>query len=334
MQRITMIGLPRPCGGAFTERGHTILLWRKMGWDVRVLATLPETKPNPWIDRLKAAGCEVVSDVEAVHSLKDELCVSFCCQLAVARWSMLHARGCRLVWSPCMNDALRIETKAFPLCKPTAVHFQSKYQASRLAARYPESRHFVIPGAFDVADFPFSPAVRDKQFVVGKLSRAMRTKWPADLWDVLGETRAKGREDLRALCMAWDDTLTFRLGKPPDWATALEQDAITSREFMGRCHALYCAGQTDTENWPRVGLEAMASGVPIVADNRGGWLEMLDPDSGFLVSDSKGGMAALRELSSNELRRRAMVEAARARVERLADPSLLGKAWETALNSL
>ena len=29
------------------------------------------------------------------------------------------------------------------------------------------------------------------------------------------------------------------------------------------------------ENWPRSGLEAMASGVPIVAQNRWGWKEMI-----------------------------------------------------------
>ena len=40
------------------------------------------------------------------------------------------------------------------------------------------------------------------------------------------------------------------------------------------------------ENWPRAGLEAMAAGVPIVAQNDWGWREMIEHGvTGFLGGD-------------------------------------------------
>ncbi len=45
--------------------------------------------------------------------------------------------------------------------------------------------------------------------------------------------------------------------------------------FLQSLHVLVQSNAAAVENWPRVGLEAMAAGVPLVVDAKGGWLEML-----------------------------------------------------------
>lgn len=287
--RITMLGMAAPVGGAMVEWGHTCLLWKKLGWFVKIIATGAEPTSNPWIERLRMAGCEIELDPGAIGSLRDELCVTICSQGGLAAWPALRQRGCRLIYSPAMNHSVYGDFNLFQHCPPTALHFQSRFQANRLARAYydklgfPQDRRFIIPGAFEIDDFPFRPAARTGPFVVGKLARPCRTKWPSNLWAMLSELRRLAPAE--ALCMAWNKDVEVRLGKPPHWARCLPPDAITSQAFLGQCHALLCLNGGDLENNPRVGMEAMASGVPVVADCRGGWPDMIEPGvSGFLVN--------------------------------------------------
>ena len=334
--QITMIGLPRTSGGGWVERGHTALLWRKIGWGVRVIATLPEEKFNPWIDRLRNAGCEVILDPDAIDSVSDSIVAAFCCKGAVSAWPKLKERGCRLIYASCMTIPLRYEATIWMKHPPSMVMFQSEYQKSRLWKTYKKwgaRKHCLIHGAFEINDFPYHPRKRRARFVVGKLARVSRTKWPVDLWKVLGAARASVGK-LEALCQGWDGPLEHMIGKPPEWARGLPEDTLPSFAFLSCCHALYCAGQHDTENWPRVGLEAMAQGVPIIADAKGGWLEMLTPETGILVNSPTECRDAIVALATDEPKRLAMTEAARKRVEKLANPEKIAKDWENAIREL
>jgi hypothetical protein len=312
-----------------------------MGWKVTVIATRPEPPGNPWPARLEAAGCQVILDPAAIGSLHDEVCIGFCCQGALAAWPGLRERGCRFIYSPCMNHTVYGDFNLFKICPPTALHFQSRFQADRLAKAYydklssPRDRRFVIPGAFEIADFPYRPAEHNGRFVVGKLARPCRTKWPSDLWTIIGDLRRKGRINAEALCMAWNEDVEVRLGKPPSWARCLPAGAMSSQAFLDNCHALLALNGGDLENNPRVGMEAMASGVPIVADSRGGWSEMVENGvSGLLVDSSEEAVDRLRDLAGNELLRRQMIAAARKQVEALSDPSVIGHLWKAALDAI
>jgi hypothetical protein len=234
-----------------------------------------------------------------------------------------------------MNYAIGDAERVFRDCPPTMGHFQSKYQASCLGEKYKSwgcEKQVIIPGAFELDDFPFSPRPRDG-FCVGKLARAAPTKWPVGLWKVLGEVKAKV-PDTSALCMAWSGFLEQLLGHPPSWANCLRQDSISSLEFMDRCHALYC-GMAETENDPRVGMESMARGVPVVADRKGGWGESIqDNVSGLLVDGPFESMNALRKLGEDDEFRMEIVHNARRSVEEKRNPEILGPLWKSALELL
>ncbi|MBC7338225.1 MAG: glycosyltransferase family 4 protein, partial [Clostridia bacterium] len=133
----------------------------------------------------------------------------------------------------------------------------------------PEQGH-LIRGAFDVSEFPFCPRQHrpNSEFVIGRLARPDLDKWSSNTWPIYGMVPYRSR---KALVMGWNDRLQQKLGHPPEWATCLKPNEIPVQEFLARCHVLMPVNGGARENWPRVGLEAMAAGVPIVTQNQGGW---------------------------------------------------------------
>ncbi len=90
------------------------------------------------------------------------------------------------------------------------------------------------------------------------------------------------------------------------------------------------------ENWPRVGLEAMAAGVAVVAQNEWGWREMIDHGkTGFLGSCDEELAHYTAMLAYDEKLRMRMVHAARDRlVTELANPDVLWAGWKHLFESI
>jgi glycosyltransferase involved in cell wall biosynthesis len=135
--------------------------------------------------------------------------------------------------------------------------------------------------------------------------------------------------------MGWTLPLVRKCGSPPPWAECHAPQSLTAGDFLGRCHALLGLNGGARENWPRVGLEAMACGVPLVCQNLWGWREMIvDGETGFLT-DSDDEMAfRLAQLAYDEPLRQKILLAARAHVERLAEPTRLAGQWRALFEIL
>jgi len=346
--RAWLLGCPSTFGGADTERGHTALLWRKAGLSVSVLY-FPECRcgirpvipdpSNPWMAPLREAGVSFVpgepGKLGEVPGLAGGTLVGMCHPHALHNWPELKALGCKLIWSPCMTNLRLDESATFSDTPPTAVHFQSRFQASQLIHEYRAfgcNEFHYIRGAFD--PLPFKPLAHKPgtPFVVGRLARACRTKWTPHLWELLGAVRDRGF-DVRALCQGWDDTLTAHCGEPPEWATCLPRDALPVEEFLGRCHAMISCNWGVEENWPRVGLEAMSAGVPLVVENSGGWPEMLG-GAGIRCEKLGDYVPQLAGLASSEMYRQEMIELGRKRMGEISKPGVLAKQWLAVLSSM
>ena len=108
--------------------------------------------------------------------------------------------------------------------------------------------------------------------------------------------------------MGWTDRLAGKLGKPPAWATCLKPQEISTQDFLARCHAQLCINGGARENWPRVGLEAMAAGCAVVASRAAGMDGVIsDGINGLLVppGDSTAlASAMIALLSDGNLRQR------------------------------
>jgi len=66
---------------------------------------------------------------------------------------------------------------------------------------------------------------------------------------------------------------------------------------------------------PRVILEAMAAGLPIVADNWGGAVDRVTPETGWLCGTKQEHLAVLKHLSYEELKQKGEAAKERARSE-------------------
>ena len=86
----------------------------------------------------------------------------------------------------------------------------------------------------------------------------------------------------------------------------------------------------------RFGLKVVTAGVPIVADDRGGWAEMIqDGKTGFLVSSPAAAVDRVCWLLDHPDEREEMAHAARFALENdLANPTRIGWAWLDLFESL
>jgi len=85
-----------------------------------------------------------------------------------------------------------------------------------------------------------------------------------------------------------------------------------------------------------VGLEAMAAGVPLVVDARGGWTEMLSHgQTGYLCHTADEFAYYAARLAYDEPHRLELARQARqALTGRLADPQVLWSQWRALFEEL
>ena len=343
MTQVFLIGVPQPCGGGNVEGGETALLWRRMGIEVTCLyfsncrcgrpVTAPHSDANPWVRRLTDAGVRFVAGtsdrLREVPGLAGSTLSAFCVSHAMHNWPEMAGMGCRIVWSPCMTYFTPAEAVAFHAAPPTMVHFQSRYQRQALQSHYETfgCRDFAtMPGVFWPLEFLPRRYCANETFVIGRLARADRTKWSKDLWSILGEVRSRG-VSVHAMCQGWGPQLSEQCGTPPSWASCFPERSIHTPLFLLNCHVLMCCNREDTkENWPRVGLEAMSAGVPLVVDDSGGWPEQIG-DAGLLCNSPAEYVDALVRLGTDEAWRQELIARGEKRILEIADPEALSAKW-------
>lgn len=186
--------------------------------------------------------------------------------------------------------------------------------------------------AFFADEWEFRPRERGSPFVVGRLARAAKDKWSPEVWQTYERI---GHRPLAARVMGWRPPLKRQCGRPPEWAETLNVDACEVQPFLHSLHCLVTIDGGAMENWPRVGLEAMAAGVPIVAERRWGWLEMIDHGvNGFLGESNDQIAAYATELAHDEARRLKVAATGRQHVERLSEPQALWEGWRRLFDTL
>jgi len=338
LRRATLFvaGYPGELGGANSECWHTVKLWRRFGLEVTLIPTW-DAPPDDWRKRLDEIGTRTVlaspESLASVPGLAGAVVVSFCNARFLAAADRFRRLGCRIVWLGCMNwmfPAERLHYRRHGTLD--AYVFQSRYQRDQLEPQlrkfgYRGQQGHTIRGAFSREDFPLRPLPHrhGQTLVIGRLSRPAADKYHPDTWSIYGRIL----HPLRARVMGWDTHIEARLGPPPRWAEVLAPGALPVREFLGSLHALVPIAGGAVENWPRVGLEAMSVGVPVVAERQGGWPEMIRHGATGWLADSPDQIAyyASRLAYDEPLRQETAYQARRALEEELADPETIWAGW-------
>jgi hypothetical protein len=339
---VFVIGYPGELGGANTECWHTLRLWRSSGLDV---CCIPTWQPDRrWQIRLERLGCRTCAaaptELHRVPGLAGSTVVAFCNSQFLKAAQRLRDLGCRTVWVGCMTWLFPEERKLYRRFGPMDAYvFQSRFQQQELQpqlAKFGVDRKqcFLIRGAFHHEEFPFRPLAhrRGVPLVVGRISRAAADKYSAATWAIYRRIP----HPIRARLMAWDETIARKLGPPPPWAECLAAMAETPQEFFSHLHCMLQINGHAEENWPRSGLEAMASGVPIIAENRSGWKEMIRHGQTGLLADSPDEMAchAARLACDDEFRIHIARGARQLLEHELADPATLWSGWLRMFDAL
>lgn len=166
----------------------------------------------------------------------------------------------------------------------------------------------VLESPIDVQRFRPSVGARPlRPFTVGRLSRDLRTKHHEEdplLWRTLARSGCRVRL-MGATCLAPE-----LAGFPG--IEMLPAGAEDPAEFL---RSLDCFVYRTSSRWfeayGRVVMEAMATGLPVVAGARGGYVEQLrDGVSGFVVSSTEEAIARVLVLASDRDRAAAMGAAA------------------------
>jgi hypothetical protein len=335
MSRIFLAGWPKQIGGANTEAWHTLKMWRAGGLDVTVIPTWRDEPPED-VARIEGLGCQVAvtgpQRLADVPELPGGIVVAFCNVAFLRHVEAFRGLGCKIIWVGCMNWQWPLERIIYRTSGLFDHYvFQSNYQADQIIPqlrRYGDPQYSIIRGAFDLGEFPFIPLPHRQRecFVVGRLSRKGPDKFPADLW----EQYAKVPHPIKARVMGWSNEIQVKCGPPPRWAEVLPEGAETAQEFLGKLHCLVPGIGGTPENWPRVGLEAMAAGVPIVAENKGGWVEMLH----HLAQHKNHQAFLIAELAYKEEWRICKARWARESVAVVSNQNAVFFAWQEVLESL
>lgn len=339
---IFVSGYPGDVGGANTELWHTVKLWRRQGHHVTLL---PTWKADPrWHARLEAIGCRTLSaDPNALHmveGLAHGVVVSFCNTRFLAVADRFRKLGCRIVWVGCMNWIFPKERLHYVKQGPFDRYvFQSRYQRDQLVPQlckfgYEEHQGRVLRGAFDVGEFPFAPRphVPESRLTIGRISRAAADKFATDTWKIYRRIP----HSIEARVLGWSDEVAEAVGTPPSWAECLPAGQVEPRALLATLHAMVHTGGWAVENWPRVGLEAMAAGVPIVVENRGGWREMIrHGETGYLCDTEEQYAYYTARLAYDEPHRLQIARQARETlVATLAAPEAIATGWDELFASL
>lgn len=374
--RVFLLGYPDAVGGASTEALHTVKLWRRFGVEVNAIPTWGEPPlamraamddagaithvVRPAVERVaehdrecmkrgascgsvthEENRCVLLNDLRNVPNLEGSVIVSFCNSAFFPAVPLLKKLGCRLVWSPCMTWMFDKEKEALrDHGLFDAWHFQSNYQREMLEPYlrefgYDSERGHLIRGAFDTTGWDFKPLSHQRQtpFVLGKLARCDADKWSSNYFSIFKTILYREK---RLYLMGYSSLAHRKLGDLPTECEWLKPNAMPAQEYYGKIHCLWTINGGAAENWPRVGLEAMAAGVPIVTENRWGWTEMIDHgETGFLADDDEAMAFFASLLAHDERLRIKIANQAREKLESvLARPDHVWQGWHNIFRKL
>jgi glycosyltransferase involved in cell wall biosynthesis len=179
---------------------------------------------------------------------------------------------------------------------------------------------------FDSTEFPFVAERENEFFGCGRISRQDADKYAAEtlhIYEYFVSPRLK-----RGIFLGFDSRSEEKIGTPYDWIrTAVDHTEVSQQEFYRHCEIVLQPMDT-TENWPRVGLEAMSSGSVLIVDNRGGWRQMVTHgETGWLCDDPRDFIYYASKMAYEKELRAEMAERARARCAELSGLERSIESW-------
>lgn len=339
MMDVYVHGFPSRYGGAGTELHHQILAWLKLGLRVHIIPSYGGYKGEALYNAMVAAGVTVHESNEFSVIEKDAPVLGFCNAEFLQHLPGITERSRNTIFVNCMTWLFEKEKEAMKQGLIRAF----LYQNSDVLQKHRDALHALNPGKgakflefrpyFDSSQFPFVEARDPKYFGVGRISRQDTDKFTANtlhIWEYVVSPREK-----RGYMLGFDKRSEGKVGKPFWWVTTYtDQNQCSQQEFYKKCDIILQPMDT-TENWPRIGFEAMSSGSVLIVDNRGGWKKLVKHGvTGWLCNTQQEFIYYASRMAFEPKLRAKMARAARKWGEELGSLESSMKSWKQVFEEI
>lgn len=338
MRRLFIVGHPGLYSGSATELRHQLILWYRNfpNIELHIIPVMTGYNNEPLYEECLAMGVKYHECRDYSAITEDDAVISFCSRVFMADLEKINRHTKRVCFVNCMTFLWKEEKETAN--KGLISHFL--YQREGILKDH--QRQLQVLGSkakflrfnpyFDASSLDFS--VKDQEFTqIGHISRPDQDKFSKDtlhIYEYMVSPKIK-----RAHFLGFDERSQAKIGKPYNWIkTYRDQREFPVKNFYDTID--FVVQPTDTtENWPRIGLEAMYSGKPLVVDNRGGWRSMIrHGETGFLCDTPRDFIYWGSRLAYEPELRLRIAEAARKSAIEMSCEEVSGVSWQFVFESL
>ena len=330
IKQLAICGAPSSCGGADTELWHQIPIWKHLGIELHIV-------PSQSINSSAAKFCSdnaIIHNVNAFEEIKGMPVISFCNRVFLSNIEKIKQYSPFTLWVNCMT---------YPFPKEKAAHrkglidlhlYQTKHGRERITKQLEPfnkvNSEMFIP-YFYSDNFPY---IEDRSTsCLGRISRADLNKYMGNTIEIF--ERVLAPKEKEGIILGVNRTIRQqKLGKIPTWIAAYGPGDITQNRFYSKCSVLL---QTSTcyENWPRVGLECMASGTALVVFKTDGWEgQVVHKETGYLCENPRDFIFYASHLLLNNEERLRIIRNAKNRLKDIAGLEASAESWRRIFNNI
>lgn len=338
LKRIFVFGFPGRYGGAPTEMHHQILLWLGMGVEVHLIPAWNPEGEELYLD-MKDRGVVIHEPLEWSALRPEDSILGFCCQLFLFYLPDIRQYTLRTVFLNCMTWLFGEEKRAMRDGEIALFLFQNEMVKRDLQPQLQKlnsgaaTQFMAFHPYFHEVGFPFHEKRNREFFTCGHISRMDEEKYAKETLAIYEAVRSLLPK--KGIFLGYGKLVEEKIGSPPGWIrTAKSHYELPVAEFYRECDVVLQPSDL-TENWPRVGFEAMASGCVLIVDNRGGWRQMVEHGKTGWLCDSAEDFIKYASLMAQEPEMRMeMAGAARERGRLLAGEETARKSWEAVFEEI
>ena len=338
IQRIFVHGFPSLYGGAGTELHHQIIVWRKLGLQVHLIPSW-ECIREPLYEEMVRLGVIMHAPCDWECLRPGDPILSFCNADFLRALPEIRKHTRRTIFVNCMTWLFNKEKEAMQkgqiamfLYQNEAVR-QSVMPTLRKLNDDAQVQFLTFKPYFHAEAFPFITERAADFFGCGRISRQDADKFAANTLRIYDSFVAPLPK--HGLFLGFDQRSEKKIGRPFDWIQiAHNQREVSQQAFYKHCRIILQPTDT-TENWPRIGFEAMASGSVLIVDNRGGWQQMVQHGkTGWLCDNERDFIYYASKMAYEPNLRDDMAEAARLRGLELGGLEISMESWKEILEKV
>lgn len=339
ISRVFVHGFPGLYGGAGTELHHQILVWRSMGVEVHLIPTNGGYRGEPLFQEMGELGVVIheASDWSVLEA--GDPVFGFCNAEFLSALEKIRERTHRTIFLNCMTWLFEKEREA--MAKGWIAMFLYQNEDVRIKHQNlltainpdPKIRFLTFTPYFDAVRFPYITERDSEFFGCGRISRQDADKFSRQTLHIYEYFVAPKLK--RGLFLGYGQRSEAKIGKPYSWIrTARDHNEVSQQEFYRHCEIVLQPSDT-TENWPRIGFEAMSSGSVLIVDDRGGWQRMVKHGvTGWLCDNPRDFIYYASRMAYEPNLRADMAEAARLHALELGGLEASMASWEKVFEEI